>query len=152
LTVIRVFEELRGRGYEGGFDAVRRYARRWARSGQTFSMIFMPFSCLVGAHLSTAALAIAVIAGQQLAHLPQIQHADEELGGDVAVKQPIPVLAENGIIPYWIVDRKSDKPAEQQIVVELLHQLPLGSHRVQRLNSSARNNRSGAIDGRPMRA
>jgi hypothetical protein len=34
-------------------------------------MIFMPFSCLVGAHLSTAALAIAVIAGQQLAHLRQ---------------------------------------------------------------------------------
>ena len=31
LTLIRVFEELRGLGYEGGYDAVRRYARRWAR-------------------------------------------------------------------------------------------------------------------------
>ena len=31
LTLIRVFEELRGRGYEGGYDAVRRYARRWGR-------------------------------------------------------------------------------------------------------------------------
>jgi transposase len=31
LTVIRVFEELRGRGYEGGYDAVRRYARRWSK-------------------------------------------------------------------------------------------------------------------------
>src|SRR5712671_2024816 len=29
LTLIRIFEELRGRGYEGGYDAVRRYARRW---------------------------------------------------------------------------------------------------------------------------
>src|SRR5260221_4750629 len=28
LTLIRIFEELRGRGYEGGYDAVRRYARR----------------------------------------------------------------------------------------------------------------------------
>ena len=27
LTLIRVFEELRGLGYEGGYDAVRRYAR-----------------------------------------------------------------------------------------------------------------------------
>ena len=27
LTLIRLFEELRGRGYEGGYDAVRRYAR-----------------------------------------------------------------------------------------------------------------------------
>src|SRR4051794_10776113 len=31
LTLIRVFEELRGRGYDGGYDAVRRYARRWAK-------------------------------------------------------------------------------------------------------------------------
>src|SRR5271168_2990388 len=31
LTLIRVFEELRGLGYEGGYDAVRRYARGWQR-------------------------------------------------------------------------------------------------------------------------
>src|SRR6476660_2772039 len=31
LTLIRLFEELRGRGYDGGYDAVRRYARRWAQ-------------------------------------------------------------------------------------------------------------------------
>jgi transposase len=30
LTLIRIFEELHGRGYDGGYDAVRRYARRWA--------------------------------------------------------------------------------------------------------------------------
>jgi transposase len=29
LTLIRVFEALRGLGYEGGYDAVRRYARDW---------------------------------------------------------------------------------------------------------------------------
>ena len=29
LTLIRIFEELRGFGYEGGYDAVRRYARAW---------------------------------------------------------------------------------------------------------------------------
>ena len=27
--LIRIFEELRGRGYDGGYDAVRRYAGRW---------------------------------------------------------------------------------------------------------------------------
>ena len=30
LTLIRIFEELRALGYEGGYDAVRRYARAWA--------------------------------------------------------------------------------------------------------------------------
>jgi hypothetical protein len=29
LTLIRVFEELRGLGYDGSYDAVRRYAKRW---------------------------------------------------------------------------------------------------------------------------
>ena len=32
LTLIRVFEELRGLGYEGGYDAVRRYARSWRKA------------------------------------------------------------------------------------------------------------------------
>jgi hypothetical protein len=32
LTLIRVFEALRGFGYEGGYDAVRRYARGWGAS------------------------------------------------------------------------------------------------------------------------
>ena len=31
LTLIRVLEELRGLGYEGGYDAVRRYARTWSK-------------------------------------------------------------------------------------------------------------------------
>ncbi len=37
LTLIRVFEELRALGYEGGYDAVRRYARAWGkeRAGAT---------------------------------------------------------------------------------------------------------------------
>src|SRR6516165_5689448 len=42
LTLIRLFEELRGRGYEGGYDAVRRYARRWARErGQATAAAFV---------------------------------------------------------------------------------------------------------------
>jgi transposase len=31
LTLIRIFEELRALGYEGGYDAVRRYAKVWSR-------------------------------------------------------------------------------------------------------------------------
>ena len=30
LTLIRVFEELRERGYQGGYDTTRRYARSWS--------------------------------------------------------------------------------------------------------------------------
>ena len=45
LTLMRLFEELRGRGYEGGYDAVRRHARRWQReeAGRT-ATAFVPLS------------------------------------------------------------------------------------------------------------
>lgn len=49
LTLIRVFEELRGRGYEGGYDAVRRYARRWAvERGHSTAAAFVPLSFAPG--------------------------------------------------------------------------------------------------------
>ena len=41
LTLIRIFEELRGLGYAGSYDAVRRYARKWlavARRGNCRSL------------------------------------------------------------------------------------------------------------------
>src|SRR6476659_8468648 len=49
LTLIRIFEELRGRGYDGGYDAVRRYARRWAKErGQATAAAFVPLSFAPG--------------------------------------------------------------------------------------------------------
>src|SRR2546425_2787476 len=32
LTLVRLFEELRGLGYDGGYDAVRRYAQAWRKA------------------------------------------------------------------------------------------------------------------------
>src|ERR1700744_2581562 len=49
LTLIRIFEELRGRGYDGGSDAVRRYARRWAKQhGQATAAAYGPLSFAPG--------------------------------------------------------------------------------------------------------
>jgi transposase len=49
LTLIRLFEELRGRGYEGGYDAVRRYARKWAKDrGQATAAAYVPLSFAPG--------------------------------------------------------------------------------------------------------
>ena len=49
LTLIRLFEELRALGYEGGYDAVRRYARTWSRehASQT-AAAFVPLSLAPG--------------------------------------------------------------------------------------------------------
>jgi transposase len=49
LTLIRIFEQLRGRGYDGGYDAVRRYARRWSvERGQSTAAAYVPLSFAPG--------------------------------------------------------------------------------------------------------
>ena len=49
LTLIRVFEELRGLGYEGGYDAVRRYARAWSKErASATASAYVPLSFAPG--------------------------------------------------------------------------------------------------------
>jgi transposase len=49
LTLIRIFEDLRGRGYDGSYDAMRRYAKRWAKErGQTTAAAYVPLSFAPG--------------------------------------------------------------------------------------------------------
>ena len=49
LTLIRIFEALRGQGYGGGYDAVRRYARSWQRDRVATSVdAYVPLSFAPG--------------------------------------------------------------------------------------------------------
>jgi hypothetical protein len=81
-----------------------------------------------------------------------LEHFHQQPLGHLAAHQPLAVLGEHRYIPDRIVHRQAHEPAEQKVVVDLLHQLPLALHRVQHLNRSARTSFSGAIEGRPPRA
>ena len=49
LTLIRIFEELRGIGYQGSYDAVRRYAKKWrVERGAATAEAYVPLSFAPG--------------------------------------------------------------------------------------------------------
>ena len=49
LTLVRIFEALRGQGYEGSYDAVRRYAKRWkTERGPSLPAAYVPLSFAPG--------------------------------------------------------------------------------------------------------
>ncbi|MCP5092510.1 MAG: IS21 family transposase [Gammaproteobacteria bacterium] len=49
LTLVRIFELLRSLGYEGGYDAVRRYAKRWkADRSSSLAAAYVPLSFAAG--------------------------------------------------------------------------------------------------------
>jgi predicted transcriptional regulator len=49
LTLIRLYEELHALGYEGGYDAVRRYAKAWSKErGAVTAEAYVPLTFAPG--------------------------------------------------------------------------------------------------------
>jgi len=74
-----------------------------------------------------------LFAREQPPLLRQRHHTFQERGGDLAVQQPLAVLGEHGRVPHQLVHVQANEPAEEQVVVELLQQLPLAADRIQDL-------------------
>ncbi len=72
-----------------------------------------------------------VLLAQQVVFLRLLQHSFQQLLAHRARDQTFPVLAEHCRIPHHVVHLQTHEPAEQQVVVQLLHQLPLRPYRVQ---------------------
>jgi hypothetical protein len=81
LTLIRLFEELRGLGYAGGYDAVRRYARRWSRErGTSAASAYVPLSFAPRGGLSVGL--------EPRSGSAERGHGDREGGSRPALPQP----------------------------------------------------------------
>lgn len=86
-----------------------------------------------GAILDQCAIHGEVLVAQQVP-LPRLtQHRLEEPSRRLSTQQAVPFLGKRGRVPYRLVVTQAHEPAEQQVVLQLLHQHPLRSHRVQHL-------------------
>ena len=80
LTLIRIFEELRGLGYEGGYDAVRRFAKSWSQNrGAVTAEAYVPLYYAPGEAYQFDWSHEVVVVGR---------HGDGEGGACPALPQP----------------------------------------------------------------
>ena len=79
------------------------------------------------------------------------QHALKESFRNIPFQQSLPVLGERAGIPHFIVHTQSHEPPEQQVVIQLFHQQPLTSHRIQHLQQQRPQQLLGC-DRRPSRS
>ena len=77
-----------------------------------------------------------VLVRQERLHLWVGAAPRQELGRHVGLQQPVAVLGEHRVVPHRIVHPEPHEPAVEQVVVELLHQQPLGADREERLQQS----------------
>src|SRR5215813_7763221 len=92
---------------------------------------------------------------QQPTQLRMLHERGQKLPRHVCFKQTIAVLREHRRNPYRLVHAETNEPAVEQVVVELLHQLPLRADGIERLQqerpqqSLRRDRRPAAVRVRP---
>lgn len=64
------------------------------------------------------------------------QNRRHHLARHLRRQQPVAVLGEDRRHPDRVIDSQADEPAEKQIILHLLHQLPLGADREQDLDQA----------------
>jgi len=105
--------------------AVKVPARVAPATGRIVPFILGPKALQGRPRLDQGAVDREVLAAQQAPDLRVIQDRRQQPGRHLAREQPVAVGGERGRVPHRIVDPEAHKPAEQKIVVQLLHEQPL---------------------------
>src|SRR5512132_188437 len=104
-----------------------------ARRGRCARAVLRPEALQARPRLDQRPINREVLVREQPLDAGIVEHGSEELRRDLAVEQPVAVLGEHGHVPHLLIDAETDKPAEQQVIVQLLHQLSLRAHGIERL-------------------
>lgn len=68
-----------------------------------------------------------VLAGQKALAFRLGQYPGQELSGNLGTDQPFAVLGKAGMVPDLLFQAHAEEPAEQEVVVDLFHQLPVAA-------------------------
>lgn len=82
---------------------------------------------VAGPGLDEGAADAEVPAREQAFVLGLLQHPIEEFDDGAVLDQPLVVLGEGGGHPHGVVHGQADEPAEQEVVLGLLHELAFGA-------------------------
>jgi len=61
------------------------------------------------------------------------QDGGEEMGGNLRLEQPVTIFGKHCGVPRLLVQSHVEKPAEQDVVADLLNQLTLAADRIESL-------------------
>lgn len=78
-----------------------------------------------GGRLKKRAVAGEVLAGEEPAGLGLAAHMFKERLSHLGGEQPVPVLAEAGVIPHLLPEGQPHEPAKEQVVLDVLTETPL---------------------------
>ena len=95
--------------------------------------IFLLKALLAGPSLDQRAIHGKMLVRQQTCYTCFFDHRLEEQAANLCLQHAIPILTEHGRVPHHIIHIQTHKPTEQQVVIQLLHQLSLAADRVERL-------------------
>ena len=131
---LRIRIGLRLMGIVGSLLAMEIHTRVTRIIGRCGRLLFLRLKALQARpSLHQRAIHRKVFVGNQTRFPRSLYHLRQELLGHRPLQQAVAVLGKRGGIPNNLIQVQAHKPAEQNAIVDLLHQQPLAPHRIEHL-------------------
>ena len=111
--------------------------------------VLAPHALVAGPGLDERAVDAEVLTRQQSTLVGHFHGSIEEFGDRVVLDEAVAVLAEDRVVPHSVLDGQADEPAKQQVVLDLLDELPLAAHAVEHLQQHRAHQLLGRDAGAP---
>src|SRR5699024_10222478 len=108
-----------------------KVARLVASPGGVIALVPRPKALLRGPSLNQGAIDAEVLIAHQITPARLLDHLGEQGRNHLVLKKSVLVLAEGRMVPHRIVNAQANKPAKQQVVLNVLHQLAVAANAVE---------------------